>query len=1858
MPRYGSGKEDFDAEAAALRKRRLERQALVAKEEAYQRALAVTSGLESSEAAKRQSLLSARKEQAQVVQREGAVAGRSARDVNVDTEAIRRNTEARRRNAAVRAEQAKLGRTGLAVTGARDPAFPAAHRLAQEQGGTVTQYRIRQQLEGVGSRRASALQAAVEGGFRPQTAPAPAFAPLTRSHAAELELQRAKADLAQRTRDLARVVGGKSTPAEEAAALAARDSARARTTAAKAELSSANKEVDARAANAAAATREADAHNRAAQAAEKAPPPPPPPSRGADVIRHPTLYGTGAATAVDYSDAAKRAAGRYVPPSPPLRERGAAGDLYGGDPKYDEAYQRNRAAGLERERVASERAAEASRQHAVAVDQERIAQATLNAQRVDAYLERSTQASQRQAAAVRDSGVAFGTVSNAMHRHGALTTEFISAAARGETTLRELGNQSLATAGKFAGWTGAGAALYTAVDAVRQLGAGAVGASDGVAQLQRVVPNADRDQTIQAFSGLAAEFNVPIEVAADAVYRMGQRFHTVPEAVEAARSALYSFKTGEVDVATSTENLLAIVSGFGLEAKELTSVYDQVNEAQNRFGVKIGQTEAGLAKAAGAFRNSGGDLNFLLGLFVAINRATNRSGQEIGTGLARGVSQIRLPSHQESLRAAGVDVDPENLQETIKSALQVSQQPGADVNAIASGILGNQYARLLAPVLKDQTTLNEALRETAPAAAQGSAQKELERVLSQVSEQAKAVGVGLQNIGAELARSGALLPFAGALKALNLMLDAAGALLGAFNVLPSPLRETVAVLGQMAVLVAGLRKFGATDRLAGGPLGFLAQPDKRLKTHAVKGLRDAQQESFRELESAARREYTAAAFADRERRAVSDFERTPAFTSTRNLPIEDERRQIADSHHVALQQRATAAETARVQAMDETRRASAGATAAERDLKAVRAVPPAQIRPYLSGQGTAVPAQLDAPSTRGTRRIAPDGSVSRTPIPLSGRGFADIDRLTPRAPVAALPRVDRAATAARVRIASMAVTMEQLGRAHRGLGPSARLLEASAQRVVTGTAAAATSVAGAARGVRSSGGGIRRLGSSMASFARSLGPLEIAFIGYLALEGITSQTDKLSRDVDTTNKFLDDYTGKSEAQRTKLRDVAAKAAKPRGIKTTVEDSLRTLGDSIKPENLFDPESAKTRVLATLNPASLIGLSSEKRKKAAARAAREEAELKAREDRQLRAVSRGEPRTELVASDLVTDIERTSRDRSEGLISLADFDRQMLVYAQEAKALLDPSKAEGVAVKSTLARALSARTNKGGGQRYGDLVKTLDIAGVEAEMEGVIGQIEAAGGTTASLSNLTQLYVRATQLLGGKSDADSIKKLNDARKQTFAAIEANAQEEVRVGLQSATSEAGRQNVYSRVIGGLSNTRDELRERQAAARTRLNRAYAERRALRQVRPTTTPVRPGVTLGADIRDPISGSAVTLGALPVSNGQALQRRARKLAADIRKFKQNVRRFQNELNAANRELARIAGMMREEAFADRSEGRAINLAYDQSLTTDPVRRAALATLAAAREAKDAQRTFGKGRRSKQAQTAVNEARIAEADARQQAADSAAADAKERADKAAEARQDAVERVRLLGELAVARAGGDSVAAARAQVTAARAALQSAGSGNERLQALIDLTNANNALEDALVDRENARLDLLASATEDPVKQANYKRRQAANDLKNADPGTDRLQKKAAYNRSVQDFRNAQVQDKREDIDFQVQMGRITTDTAADLVDALARTKNLSKKAKRDLLLEAKRLRDEASGDYELNLDSLRLPSLYEIRRAVTGGQQGVSVTNQYRTEINVSDPQSALQVGAQMEEYHAGSMAATARAMGVGGGA
>lgn len=1554
--RYGSGKEDFDAEAAALKRLRTARQELVAKEDAYQRSLAATEGLESKASRASEVRNRVKREGAEVAKREQAVSKVSTSGTNVDTAAIERNTAARRRNAALR------------------------EKTLREKGA----------------------------------APAPV---------------------------------------------------------------------------------------------------------GRDVIRHPTLYGKGAASAVDYTDLERRASTRVVTRQP-VGERGAAGRYGGGNAAYDARFEKasaNRAtaaeaaasklvaaeakitAALEREAAAQRAASVAAREHALAVSQEQLADIRASQGRVDSMLNRQALAQRKATAATQASGVAYGSVSNAIRRHGALTTEFIAATARGESTLKELGNQSLATVGKFAGWTAAASAVYGAVGAIGKLKEGALAASSGVSELNRYVSPGGQlpggaSEEKKRFGELAQKYNLPVSVVTEAVAGQAKVFGgDLPKAFKAAETALAAVKVGELSAADATLSLTAIVNGFKLGANDLGGVLDSVNQAQQRFGGNTGDLVKGVGKAGGAFRNAGGDYKQLIALLVAGSRTTGATAENVATAIQRSVSSSLTKAGQERLKAVGIEPEGKSFPEIFAAAAKrVKGASPQEADRIARSLVpaGGQFTRILVPLLQNKDLVDKVFKEVSQNQ-KGSTDRELKAVLGKASEQIKAVGVNLEALGASIASSGALEPLGLMLKTLNLVLTTTNNLVKIFNLLPAPIRKSVTALAEIAGAIALLRRLGGADRFAGGALGFLANPDKRLKSYATKGLRDVSGQAKEELESASKRQFRAALVAESAETQARTYTTSPQFRRAQGLHEEHPERIAANAHAEELDQAQRSAVAKRELLARETQALTEAVKVHTEQLAVIEGATTRNIRERLSALQIAIPASLEVQNLEGIRRAPPGIGAGRavSGAPVSALGGAEATR-------GAYSSLISAGQARDAQLATMARETNRLGYSGRGTVRAAGALKAAAGSAVGFLGRAASSLRGAGTGLK----------NLVAGFGLLDGVI-IAFIAGQALKG---------------------YLEKKGQQITKAIDSSGREE---------SESIRRLNQTL-------------------------------------------------------ARNAGKPIPLQTGAGLASQIDKDAKQRQAGVISQAEFDRRRKVHAIELQHLYshvvnlpgdasrEQQKAAAEADIADQRRAQLAASNAARIASPKDFAKSL--VGKTREDLDTIATATATqvGPGGKGLRQATQIYQAQVDVLGGSADPKDIAALDAARNNYFSLLQSNADKEIKSGLRSAGSESARSSVFAQQVSQIHRL-GSLRQRAFAS-----------------------TQKAVTSARDDRDQ-AASASTANPGDKKLGEEAERTAKRylnLRLRLNKLKQDLK----ETEARTREILQ---QIQDESYDDRSTGRDINAAYDKSLTRDPVAKGAVDVRRAAAQVQDATRTYGaNSRKTKEAMTALNEAKTAQQDT---------------------VKQDANDTARLLGELAVARSGGDAVASAEAARSAARRVISSANTKDERLQGLIDLANANNELEQALRDREVARLDLLESKTTDPVQQSRIELQKAKAALKGT-KGTARTQGQAAVNRARQAVRDASLSEKEGDIDFERSLGRISVQDAVDRYQSLLAIKNLTKQQKRDIQQKIHDLQSEAKSEasgFDLDVSGLKLPTVYDVRRSLDPIRQQYAANAKRRAAESGSGP-------------------------------
>jgi TP901 family phage tail tape measure protein len=551
------------------------------------------------------------------------------------------------------------------------------------------------------------------------------------------------------------------------------------------------------------------------------------------------------AAAIERVQAARAAgAGQYGEAIGPRGPTPAEAARAAGAGQYEAAIGPRRPTGRERREVDRERSRveREGRRQAQQVDESAatLAEATRLSNEY-------TAAQARLGSQLERTAISADLASQRFRKHGALTTEFIEAAAKGEVTVGELGYQLTATVGKFAGWTAAASAVYGVVGAFAQVTEGAIAASSAVGLVGRVVTqDLDPGKLQTGLIDLSQQFNVPIQDVADAVYGAGKSFHDLPGAIEGARAALFAMKVGELDAGAATQSLTAIINGFKLGSGELIPVMDTINNVTNKFGGNVGQLVQGVAKAGGQFLSAGGNYRELVAILSTGARLTGATAEEVATAVGRSASVLRTPAGAARARAAGLDPTQDPLA-VLQQAQQLARGASPErVQELARALVpaGGQFARIFVPLIQNAEKLNAELAETTPEKTKDSAQRELTKVLSQANEQIAKVANSLQQLGVALADAGLLTPILLFVKGINVAVNAVTDLVQLFDkVIPDPFEKPLATLLELYGVLRLLRRFDIGGQIAPGsrlePLRQFvsAGPERASRRQILQGIR-------------------------------------------------------------------------------------------------------------------------------------------------------------------------------------------------------------------------------------------------------------------------------------------------------------------------------------------------------------------------------------------------------------------------------------------------------------------------------------------------------------------------------------------------------------------------------------------------------------------------------------------------------------------------------------------------------------------------------------------------------------------------------------------------------------------------------------------------------------------------------------------------------------------------------------------------------------------------------------------------------------------------------------------------------------
>lgn len=427
-------------------------------------------------------------------------------------------------------------------------------------------------------------------------------------------------------------------------------------------------------------------------------------------------------------------------------------------------------------------------------------------------------------------GMVQADASNSLRAHGALTTEYLGALARGETTINEFGYQLGATIGKFGGWAAAAALTYGALGAVVEFGKGAIDAASAVQQLTRTIPGLDKTQASSALQGLAASVNVPIKDAGNAVFLFSRTFHDLADATTAADLALATFKLDGVAVTDSVKSMTAAHQQFGLSAQQLIPIYDEMAQGQQKFNARVTDQVAALLKSSAAVKVAGGNYRDLIELITIAQRTTSQTGSVVGTALARSAANFLSPTTTQgvtdraTLQSLGVNTNQgytNILFDAIKKAATLTP---VQIGELSKAIFGPLRGGLMAGLFTGgPTLLPQVQKELSPAGSKGVLQEELAKELGTASQELKAFLYDLQDLGAAFANTGALKGFGALLGVFAGAVNSVRVLVDEFDKMPSALRSVISGLIELRLLML----FISRTRIGGSIPGISSIPGFR-----------------------------------------------------------------------------------------------------------------------------------------------------------------------------------------------------------------------------------------------------------------------------------------------------------------------------------------------------------------------------------------------------------------------------------------------------------------------------------------------------------------------------------------------------------------------------------------------------------------------------------------------------------------------------------------------------------------------------------------------------------------------------------------------------------------------------------------------------------------------------------------------------------------------------------------------------------------------------------------------------------------------------------------------------------------------
>lgn len=186
-----------------------------------------------------------------------------------------------------------------------------------------------------------------------------------------------------------------------------------------------------------------------------------------------------------------------------------------------------------------------------------------------------------------------------------------------------------------------------------------------------------RDQLIN----LASDYGNAFDNVADITLRLAQAGFNAQQSLALTEKTLLALNTAELDATQATDDMVAIMSQWGLMtgdstevAKEYGDIIDKINKVADQFPTSSADILDALKRTSSAFNLAGASIDETIAMITTAEIASQRGGKAIGTAMSNIIQQLKAEGRLNIMKDLGIELYTDEAQTEFNSVIDIITQ--------------------------------------------------------------------------------------------------------------------------------------------------------------------------------------------------------------------------------------------------------------------------------------------------------------------------------------------------------------------------------------------------------------------------------------------------------------------------------------------------------------------------------------------------------------------------------------------------------------------------------------------------------------------------------------------------------------------------------------------------------------------------------------------------------------------------------------------------------------------------------------------------------------------------------------------------------------------------------------------------------------------------------------------------------------------------------------------------------------------------------------------------------------------------------------------------------------------------------